>query len=102
MYAGAFPFSSSSSMEECRSYEASSHPRRVMSGPIAGIDVDIAFGQIARPEARRAFPVAAKGEPDHALGCIQLRFELLFGERRCEAVAADRDALHGDFGFSRV
>src|SRR5215472_7312874 len=79
-----------------------SSARRTISGPVAGVDLDIAFGEIAGPEASGALSLAAHGDADFAIGRIQFLFELRFAERRGEAGAAYGHALHDDVGLSGV
>src|SRR5579872_7134498 len=62
--------------------------RRLISGPVAGVDPDVAFGQVAGPEPRRAFAFAANGQADFAFGGIQLLFEVCFRKGRSEPAAA--------------
>ena len=64
--------------------------RREMSGPVAGVDPDIAFRQVAGPEARRALAFSADGKPDFAIARVQFRLQFGLGERRGEPAAADQ------------
>src|SRR5436305_10415149 len=77
----------------------SSSARRIISGPVAGVDSDVAFGQVAGPEAGRALSLAAHRDPNLAIGHIQLALELFFGERRRQPAAAHRHTLHDDVGL---
>src|SRR5436305_760815 len=77
----------------------SSSARRIISGPVAGVDSDVAFGQVAGPEAGRALSLAAHRHANLAIGRIQLSLELFFGEGRGQPAAAHRHTLHGDAGF---
>src|SRR5436305_10799571 len=72
--------------------------RREMSRPVAGIDPNIVFRQIARPEARRALAFSADGKPDFAIARIQFGLQFGLGEGRGEAAATDQNALHMDIG----
>lgn len=52
--------------------------RRVMLRAITGVDPDIAFGKVARPESRFALALAPNGQADFALRFVQLRLEFRF------------------------
>src|SRR5580692_866342 len=65
-----------------------SNRRRVISCPIAAVDADVAFGEVARPESRRSFALAADGDYDVALRGVQLLLELGFRKFRRQSAAA--------------
>src|SRR5580765_3386019 len=79
----------------------SNRTRRVISGPVAGIDPDIALRKVAGPEARFAFSLPANRQPDFAVRGVQLRLQLLLGKRCRQSTFTDRDTLHVDVGFRR-
>src|SRR5450759_5566181 len=81
---------------------SSSSSRRVMSGPVAGIDPDVPFRKVAGPKARFAFSLPSDGQPDFAIRGVQFRLQFLFGERRREAAPAHRHTLHVNVGFRRI
>src|ERR1039458_1337852 len=76
--------------------------RRVMSGPVAGVDPDVAFRQVAGPEARFAFSLPSNRQADFAFRRGQSGFQFLFGERRGQPALAHRHALHPNVGFGRI
>src|ERR1035437_2014780 len=79
-----------------------SSARRVMSGPVTGIDSDVPFRQVTGPEARLAFSLASNGQPNFAIRGVQLRLQFRLGERRGQPALADRDTLHVDIDFRRI
>src|ERR1039457_2648450 len=81
---------------------SSSATRRVMSGPVAGVDPDVAFRKVAGPEARFAFSLPSDGQPDFAIRGVQFHLQFLLGERRRQAALAYRYALHVDVGLRRI
>src|ERR1019366_8453391 len=81
---------------------SSSIARRVMSGPIAGVDPDVPFRQVAGPEARFAFSLPPYGKADFAISGVQFRRQFWFGGGRRQSPLAHRHALHVDVGFCRI
>src|ERR1035437_2946533 len=69
---------------------SSNTTRRVISGPVAGVDPDVPLGKVAGPEARFAFSPPSNGQPDFAIRGVQLRLQVLFGERRRQPPLAHR------------
>src|ERR1035438_7207733 len=74
----------------------------VMSGPVAGVDPYVAFGQVAGPESRFAFSLASNRQPDFTIRGIELGLQFLLGEWRREAAPAHGHSLHVDIGFRRI
>ena len=72
------------------------------SGAIAGVDVDVAFGQVAGPEAGGAFAFASNREADLALLGIEFLLQRGLGERRGQASAADGRFLQVDIDLGRI
>ena len=70
------------------------------SGTIAGVDPNVAIGQVAGPETRGAF--ASKREADFAFLRLELLLQRRFGERGSQSSAADRSALKIDIGLGRI
>src|SRR5713226_9346490 len=64
--------------------------RSMGSRTIAGIDPNVAIGQVASPETRGAFSFAAKREADFAFLRLELLLQRRFGERGSQSSAADR------------
>src|SRR5207237_1302395 len=73
-----------------------------VSRAVARVDVDVAFGQVAGPEAGGAFAFAADGEANFALGRIELFLQRGLGERRGQAGAADGRALQVDIDLRGI
>src|SRR5512141_357177 len=73
---------------------ASARKASSISGPVTGVDADVAFREIAGPETRLALAPAADGEPDVALRRIQFALQRGFGELGGQPAPADRDPLH--------
>src|SRR5579864_7605162 len=66
---------------------------------IAAIDLDVLFGQVARPETRASSTFALDDEFDQALVTVELFFQLIFREIGGHSALANRDALHVDVDF---
>src|SRR5258708_23063961 len=82
---------------------ASSVRRSIMTlGAVAGVDLDVAFGQVAGPEAGGAFALAANNQADLALRRFELPLQLGLGEWGGEAGAADRRRLQVDINFAGI
>src|SRR5271168_4612738 len=81
---------------------ASRKVRRHISGPVTGVDADVAFREIAGPEARRAPALAAHGHADLALRGVQLALQLVFVKARGEPTPAYRHTLQVDIDAARV
>src|SRR5712671_1308114 len=76
--------------------------RRAISGAVAGINTNVTFGEIAGPEARAAFALAADLEMDRALRLIEPLLEARLGKFRRQTAAAHGHALHHDIDFRRI
>src|SRR5260221_3045275 len=76
--------------------------RSVGSRTIAGIDPNVAVGQIAGPKTRGAFAFAAKREANFAFLRLELLLQRRFGERGSQSSRADRRALKIDIGLGRI
>src|SRR5678816_4251902 len=76
-----------------------SNARRVILSPIAGVDADVSFGEVAGPEPRFAFAIAANAEADLALLVVELLFQFLLRERRGQPSLADGHSLHVNIGL---
>src|ERR1022692_831649 len=94
--------SSAESARRLAARAANSSVRRVNSGPVAGIDLNVTLGEIAGPEARGALALTADGHPDFALRRFQPLLELRFGEGRGQAAPAHRHILHVNVGLGGV
>src|SRR3954467_959915 len=70
--------------------------------PVAGIDADIAFGEIAGPEPGGAFAFAPNLETDFAVLRFQLLFQRRFGERGRQTAAADQRVLQVDIDLGGI
>src|SRR5436190_1984360 len=79
-----------------------SERRSMGSRTIAGVDPDVAIGQVAGPETRGAFSFSAKSEPDFAFLRLELLLQRRFGERGSQSSPADRRALKIDIGLGRI
>src|SRR5580658_6090125 len=62
-------------------------------GAVVRIDVDVIFGQVARPESGGSFPLAGDPEDDRDVGVIETHLHIGFVERGGEAVAANLHIL---------
>src|SRR5471030_137268 len=67
---------------------SSNRVRVMVSSPVAGVDADVALGQVAGPESRRALAFRANGHPDFAFRGVQFRLQLGLRKRRREGDAA--------------
>src|ERR1017187_1379002 len=81
---------------------SASSVRRIISSPIAGVDFNIAFGQIAGPEAGGPFALAPDSDADFAIGRAQFGLQLGLRKRRGQPAAAHQHALHVHVGLRRV
>src|ERR1700691_1255043 len=81
---------------------ASMKVRRLISSPVTRVDADVAFGEVAGPEVRLPFALAAQGQANLALGRVQLPLQFGFGKARRQSSAADGHALHVDIDLARI
>src|SRR5262245_42387398 len=88
-----------SRLSACRSSRAMPPARfsgiraRTELRPVARVDADVPFGEVASPEARRALALAADVEANFAVRRIQLALQVRFRERRRETAPTHRRAL---------
>src|SRR6516165_12073005 len=73
--------------------------RRSMSGPVAGVDADVAFGEVAGPEAGFAPSLPFDVEANLAFRRIEFELQVLLGKGRRESGLTDQHALHVNVGL---
>src|SRR4030081_3568135 len=76
--------------------------RRADLRPIAGIDLNVLFREVARPEAGGALAAAIEHNLDGAVRRIEFALELLLGEIGRDAVLADQRVLEENVQFRGV
>src|SRR5258705_6929779 len=76
--------------------------RRMRSGPVTGVDLDVALGEVAGPEAGGAFTLSTNRETDLTLLGFELLLEGGLGERGGQSCAADGGILQIDIDFGGV
>src|SRR5579871_2235937 len=76
--------------------------RRARLRPVAGINSNVAFGEIAGPEASAAFAAAAHLKLDGALGEVELLLQIVLRERRRQAAPADQYILQANVDLAGV
>src|SRR5580658_8593095 len=66
------------------------------------IDMDIVFGQIARPERRASLPLAGDPEHDRDIGIVEPHLHIGFIERSGEPAAANLHVLQRDIDLRGI
>src|SRR5437868_1409664 len=66
------------------------------------IDVDVVFGEVARPEGRAALSLAYDPEDYRDIGVVETEFHVGFIEGCSQTVAANLDILESDFNQRRI
>ena len=74
----------------------------VGSSPVASVDANVAFGQVAGPETRLPLIASANHEFDCAFRLIQMFLEFGFIEIDGESSRTNNSSLQGDVDAARV
>src|SRR3954469_12567215 len=74
----------------------------IPSSPVAGVDVDVVFGQIAGPERRRTLRLSRDTEDDGNIRVIEALLHIGLIEWGGEPIAAHLHVLQGDIDLALV